>query len=82
MRHVLLISIGVVSLTIIGMEDASFWCCQGTGLETNTKYMDSIYGFDKTSLFVNLFIPSKLNWKQRNVMISQATTFPQSGKLS
>lgn len=57
---------------------ASFWCCQGTGLETNTKYMDSIYGFDKTSLFVNLFIPSKLNWKQRNVMISQATTFPQS----
>jgi len=56
----------------------SFWCCQGTGIETNTKYMDSIYGFDTSSLYVNLFIPSKLNWKQRNVMVSQTTTFPQS----
>lgn len=42
--------------------------------------MDSIYGFDTSSLYVNLFIPSKLNWKQRNVMVSQTTTFPQSGK--
>ncbi|KAH7031555.1 uncharacterized protein B0I36DRAFT_374416 [Microdochium trichocladiopsis] len=56
----------------------SFWCCQGTGIETNTKYMDSIYGYDASSLYVNLFIPSKLNWKQRNVMVSQTTTYPQS----
>ncbi|EMR66457.1 putative secreted protein [Eutypa lata UCREL1] len=54
----------------------SFWCCQGTGVETNTKFMDSIYAYDDSSLYVNLFTPSKLNWSQRNTMITQVTNFP------
>ncbi|KAH7395842.1 secreted protein [Cadophora sp. MPI-SDFR-AT-0126] len=56
----------------------SFWCCQGTGIETNTKLMDSIYFYDDKTLFVNLFVPSILNWEQRNVVITQTTTFPAS----
>ncbi|KAI1168381.1 hypothetical protein F5B18DRAFT_658669 [Nemania serpens] len=56
----------------------SFWCCQGTGVETNTKLMDSIYGYDSSSLYVNLFTPSKLTWSQRGVTITQTTTFPVS----
>jgi DUF1680 family protein len=54
----------------------SFWCCQGTGVETNTKLMDSIYFYDSSSLYVNLFTPSALNWSQRSVKVVQATTFP------
>ncbi len=54
----------------------SFWCCQGTGLETNTKLMDSIYFYDNSTLFVNLFTPSVLNWSQRGIIITQTTTFP------
>ena len=38
----------------------TFWCCQGTGLETNTKLMDSIYFYSGTTLTVNLFMPSVL----------------------
>ncbi|KAI0866626.1 hypothetical protein F4860DRAFT_457959 [Xylaria cubensis] len=57
---------------------SSFWCCQGTGTETNTKLMDSIYAYDSSSLYVNLFTPSKLNWSQRSVTITQTTTFPVS----
>ncbi|RYP05672.1 hypothetical protein DL764_003642 [Monosporascus ibericus] len=57
----------------------SFWCCQGTGLETNTKFMDSIYAYDNSSLYINLFTPSKLNWSQRNTMITQTTNFPVGG---
>ncbi|ORY13678.1 hypothetical protein BCR34DRAFT_647982 [Clohesyomyces aquaticus] len=56
----------------------SFWCCQGTGIETNTKLMDSIYGYDNSTLFVNLFTPSVLKWTQRSVTITQTTTFPVS----
>lgn len=56
----------------------SFWCCQGTGLETNTKLMDSIYFYNNSTLFVNLFTPSVLNWSQRGVTITQTTTFPVS----
>ncbi|KAK6208625.1 secreted protein [Colletotrichum tabaci] len=54
----------------------SFWCCQGTGLETNTKLMDSIYFYDASALYVNLFIPSVLEWTQRGVTVTQTTDFP------
>ncbi|CAJ2513997.1 Uu.00g021160.m01.CDS01 [Anthostomella pinea] len=54
----------------------SFWCCQGTGVETNTKLMDSIYAYDESSLYVNLFTPSKLNWIQRSTTVTQTTTYP------
>ncbi|KAF5670093.1 hypothetical protein FHETE_4776 [Fusarium heterosporum] len=55
----------------------SFWCCQGSGIETNTKLMDSIYFHTKDTLYVNLFTPSKLNWSQRGASITQSTEFPQ-----
>lgn len=41
--------------------------------------MDSIYAYDDSSLYVNLFTPSKLNWSQRNTMITQVTNFPVGG---
>ncbi|KAL9944994.1 hypothetical protein D7B24_000375 [Verticillium nonalfalfae] len=52
------------------------WCCQGTALETNTKLMDSIYFYDESSLYVNLYAPSRLNWTQRKVTVLQETDFP------
>jgi len=57
---------------------SSFWCCQGTGLETQTKLMDSIYFSSDTTLIVNLFLPSVLNWTQRGITVTQATSFPAS----
>lgn len=56
----------------------SFWCCQGTALETNTKLADSIYFYDDTTLYVNLFTPSTLNWSDRDTVITQTTDFPVS----
>ncbi|EWZ33566.1 hypothetical protein FOCG_14873 [Fusarium oxysporum f. sp. radicis-lycopersici 26381] len=56
----------------------SFWCCQGTGVETNTKLMDSIYFHTSDTLYVNLFTPSKLNWSQKKVSVTQTTDFPES----
>ncbi|WP_433796757.1 beta-L-arabinofuranosidase domain-containing protein [Actinoplanes sp. CA-252034] len=56
----------------------SFWCCQGTGIETNTKLMDSIYFHNGTTLTVNLYVPSVLTWAQRGITVTQATTYPVS----
>ncbi|MDG4825330.1 glycoside hydrolase family 127 protein [Asanoa sp. WMMD1127] len=56
----------------------SFWCCQGTGLETNTKLMDSIYFHNGSTLTVNLFVPSVLTWSQRGVVVTQNTSYPVS----
>lgn len=55
---------------------ASFWCCQGTGVEANTKLMDSIYFHNGDTLTVNLFIPSVLTWSARGITVTQTTTYP------
>jgi len=54
----------------------SFWCCTGSGMENHAKYGDSIYFHDTERLFVNLFIGSTLNWKERGLKITQTTRFP------
>jgi uncharacterized protein len=62
-----------------GNADMSgFTCCNGTALESNTKLQDSIYfrSVDNKTLYVNLFVPSTLTWKERRVVVTQTTDFP------
>jgi uncharacterized protein len=54
----------------------SFWCCTGTGAEEFAKFADSIYFHDDHGVFVNLFIPSELDWTEKGVRIRQETKFP------
>ncbi|MGY4744369.1 glycoside hydrolase family 127 protein [Streptomyces sp. ATMOS53] len=53
-------------------------CCGGTGLETHTKFQDSVYfrSADDSALYVNLYIPSTLHWTQRGLTITQTTAYP------
>lgn len=53
-----------------------FWCCVGSGLENHGKYGEMIYAHDDQDLFVNLFIPSTLSWKEKNLSVTQLTNFP------
>jgi len=55
----------------------AFWCCVGTGMENHGKYGEMIYAHTADRLFVNLFIPSVLQWKERGVTLRQETTFPE-----
>ena len=59
-------------------EDATFWCCTGTGVEEFAKLNDTIYAHDDDALFVNLYFASTVNWKERGVRLKQVTTFPES----
>ncbi|MCI4591064.1 glycoside hydrolase family 127 protein [Sphingobium sp. BYY-5] len=54
----------------------SFWCCTGTGMENHVKYRDSIYFHDAKSIYVNLFVPSSVAWKEKGAELIQRTTFP------
>lgn len=55
-----------------------FTCCNGTAIESSTKLQNSIYfkSKDNKALYVNLFIPSTLEWTERKVKVEQTTTFP------
>ena len=55
----------------------TFTCCVGSGMENHVKYGESIYFRGKDgSLYVNLFIPSRLSWKEKGVTIEQRTLLP------
>jgi DUF1680 family protein len=56
----------------------SFWCCTGTGIENHAKYGDSIYFHGDDVLYVNLFIPSELTWRNKAMTIRQTTSFPET----
>ncbi|HJQ35088.1 MAG TPA: beta-L-arabinofuranosidase domain-containing protein [Pyrinomonadaceae bacterium] len=55
----------------------SFWCCTGSGMENHAKYGDSIYFRGEGALYVNLFIPSTLSWKEKGLTVTQTTRFPE-----
>jgi len=60
----------------------TFTCCVGSGMENHVKYAESIY-FKSVDggLYVNLFIPSELNWKSKDIKIRQETNFPESDRV-
>ena len=61
---------------VYSTRDSSFWCCVGTGFENQAKYGEAIYYHNQHGLFVNLFIPSELSWKEKGLKIRQETKFP------
>lgn len=61
---------------VYSTPENSFWCCVGTGFENHAKYGEAIYYNDGKGVYVNLFIPSELNWKEKGVKIKQETAFP------
>ncbi|RSN91512.1 glycosylase [Streptomyces sp. WAC 05379] len=54
-------------------------CCEGTGMESATKYQDSVYfkAADGSALYVNLYSPSQLSWNEKGVTVTQTTSFPR-----
>lgn len=59
---------------VYSQPQTSFWCCVGSGIENHARYGEMIYGHKENSLYVNLFIPSTLNWN--GTLIEQHTSFP------
>ena len=61
-----------------------FWCCTGTGLENFTKLGDSIYFYDDESstLLVNQYFSSTVNWKAKGIKLSQKSDIPMGEAVS
>jgi uncharacterized protein len=56
----------------------SFWCCTGSGLENHARYGEAIYAHDDDTLYVNLFVASTLEWRERGLTVTQTGNFPDS----
>ena len=54
----------------------AMWCCVGTGMENHGKYGQFVYTHVGDALYVNLFVSSELNWKEKGISLRQETSFP------
>ncbi|WP_235841644.1 glycoside hydrolase family 127 protein [Confluentibacter sediminis] len=61
---------------VYSAPNEAMWCCVGTGMENHGKYNQFIYTHSKDSLYLNLFVASELNWKEKGIKIKQETNFP------
>ncbi len=65
---------------VYSQVDKAMWCCVGSGIESHAKYGEFIYAHRGDQLYVNLFIPSTLNWREQGVTITQANRFPDEDR--
>jgi DUF1680 family protein len=61
---------------VYGTKYDSFWCCTGTGMQAPTKLGKMIYAKAEDTVFVNLYLSSNLDWKEKGLTLSQKTSFP------
>jgi DUF1680 family protein len=60
----------------------SMWCCVKTGMENHAKHGNTIYFHGDDTLWINLFIPSVLDWKEKGLSVRQETRFPESDRMT
>jgi DUF1680 family protein len=60
----------------------SFWCCTGTGVESFSKLADSVFFRDDGGLYVNLFVPARLQWPEKGLLLRLETRFPDDDRVS
>lgn len=61
---------------VYSAPNEAMWCCVGSGMENHGKYNQLIYTHKDDSVFLNLFIASELNWKEKGLKLRQETKFP------
>ncbi len=61
---------------VYSAPNEAMWCCVGTGMENHGKYNQFIYTHSEDTLFLNLFVASELNWREKGFTIRQETRFP------
>lgn len=60
------------------LKENDFRCCNGSSIEAFTQLNSGIYYHNNSTLWVNMYIPSKLNWADKGIEIDQTGNFPEN----
>ena len=69
-------AVGLNATKPFGNETPQSTCCGGTGSENHTKYQQSAYFANDHTLWVGLYMPTTLRWKEKDVTIKQDCLWP------
>ncbi|MDH7599812.1 MAG: glycoside hydrolase family 127 protein [Sedimentisphaerales bacterium] len=61
---------------------SSFTCCVGTGMESHALHGDGVYYHAKDRLWVNLYVPSIVQWPQAGARLAVETDLPEGEKAN
>ena len=70
--------LGNIAYKTFSTPDVSWWCCVGTGMENPARYGEQVYFHGHDTLWVNLYVASRLDWRERGIVLRQETAFPEA----
>lgn len=65
-----------VACKVFSEPEGAWWCCVGTGMENPMRYGEQAYFHDDDGVWVNLYLASELDWREKGVRLEQTTLFP------
>lgn len=63
------------------LKENDFRCCNGSTIEAFTLLNSGIYYHNDSTLWVNLYVPSELDWKEKNIRLEQSGEFPMNSSV-
>lgn len=63
------------------IKEDDFFCCSGTTIETFALLNQGIYYHNDSTIWVNLYVPSKVNWLEKNINLEQTGSFPMDNAV-
>jgi DUF1680 family protein len=59
------------------LTDNDFRCCNGSAIEAFSKLNQNIYFHNEDDIWVNLYIPSRLDWREKGIKLEERGKFPE-----
>lgn len=59
------------------LNENDFRCCNGSSVEAFEQLNSGIYYHNHSTLWVNMYIPSILNWADKGITVEQTGNFPE-----
>ena len=70
-----------VACKVFSAPEGAWWCCVGTGMENPMRYGEQAYFHDGDGVWVNLYMASRLDWREKGVVLEQETDYPDGDKI-
>ena len=69
-------AVGMNARKPFGNETPQSTCCGGTGAENHVKYQEAAYFVNDSTLWVALYLPTKVMWREKGVRFRQECEWP------
>ena len=63
------------------LKDNDFRCCNGTSIEAFSQLNSGLYYHNDNALWVNMYVPSRVNWAEKGIDLEQVGNFPSNPRI-